>query len=76
MASSFVFRAWILKAAEMRTMATGVNALSIWMKETLRLWCQRVSTADWPLDTHVKYAELLRMSEPEKRIPMGIMRLT
>jgi hypothetical protein len=59
MASSFVFRAWILKAAEMRTIATGVNALSIWMKETLR----------------VKYAELLRMSEPEKRIPMGIMRL-
>jgi hypothetical protein len=37
MASSFVFRAWILKAAEMRTIATGVNALSIWMKETLRL---------------------------------------
>lgn len=35
--NSLVFNAWILKRADVRTMATGVKALSIWMKETLRL---------------------------------------
>lgn len=36
-AKSFMFNAWILKSADVRTIATGVKALSIWIKETERL---------------------------------------
>lgn len=36
-ANSFLFSDWILKSAEVITIATGVNALSIWIKDTLNL---------------------------------------
>lgn len=75
-------RRWLsfcnLNAAEMRRIATGVKALSIWMNDTLRL---RVSVSfarsekSTTAPTHLRYAVLLRMSDPEKRTPMGTIDL-
>lgn len=72
MASSLWFRGCMPKSAEVRTMATGVNAFSIWMNETVNLGSARGRTRG----TYVRYAELLRMSEPENSTPMGKIDLT
>ncbi len=53
--ASFLLGSWIRKVHEIRRMATGVNALSIWMYATLRY----------------RYAVLLRIRDALNRRPIG-----